>query len=104
MSFLSGNNLSLPLLYLFLYARMNLLSVLFSIPYGLCAAGNPGLVRCPSRVCIQWHVRDNIDTAGILSPFRGSLGNELVSVTRLGISHMLLVFLLQTIDLLLLPA
>ena len=85
---------------------MNLLTVLFSILYGVWSAGIPGLVRCPcpSKVCIPWRGRDNIDTADILSPFRGSLGNELVSVTRLGISHMFLVFLLQTIDLLLLPA
>ena len=83
---------------------MNLLTVLFSILYGVWSAGIPGLVRCPSKVCIPWLVRDNIDTADILSPFRGSLGNELVSVTRLGISHMLLAFLLRTIDLLLLPA
>ena len=93
MSFLSGNNLSLPLLYMFLYARVNLLSVLFSIPHGLSAAGNPGLVRSLSRVCIPWLVRDNVDIAGILIPFHGSPGNESASAIRLGISHMLLVFL-----------
>ena len=104
MSFPPENNLSLPLLYLFLSAHMNLLTVLFSILYGVCSAGIPGLVRCPSRVCIPWLVRDNVDIAGILIPFRGSPGNESASATRLGISHMLLVFLPQTIDLLLLPA
>ena len=83
---------------------MNLLTVLFSILYGVWSAGIPGLVRCPSKVCIPWLVRDNIDTADILSLFRESLGNGLVSVTQLGISHMLLAFLLRTIDLLLLPA